>query len=249
MRWEDYEQQWKMRRKSLRQILRSKLNLVIKTRSRWPIYASLLEDETLRKQHWNEMIPENKRLRMIMHDMTNVPLTQPSEAEVNRSLWNTYYHHCCAKGGVFTQLCGWEGTLELFVGGVGDSEYIRKSGILLVQDDFAKKDTSQGKTVVPFINVFDKGYRVLLDCYKEGEQLCWQPAFARSDERYGTYATLHTAAVAYTRSGNERSVKHMKHSWLLKRGTFGMPRFDLELLSDIWLAWGFQVNFIYKPVH
>ena len=121
--------------------------------------------------------------------------------------------------------------------------------LLIVQDDFAKKDMSQGKTVVPFINVFDKGYRVLLDCYKEGEQLCWQPAFARSDERYGTYATLHTAAVAYTRSGNERSVKHMKHSWLLKRGTFGMPRFDLELLSDIWLAWGFQVNFIYKPVH
>ena len=74
-------------------------------------------------------------------------------------------------------------------------------------------------------------------------------ACARSDERYGTYATLHTAAVAFTRSGNERSVKHMKHSWLTAFGALGKPKMNLVLLSDAWLGWGFQVNFMYDPVH
>ena len=73
----------------------------------------------------------------------------------------------------------------------------------------------------------------MLECYKESEQLCWQPVFRKSDERYGTYSTLLTAVVAYTRSGNERSVKHVKHSWLLARGTIGQLQFSLELLADI----------------
>ena len=55
--------------------------------------------------------------------------------------------------------------------------------------------------------------------------------------------------VAYTRSGNERSVKHIKHSWFLAHGSQDMPNIDLELVADIWLAWGFQVNFMYDPVH
>ena len=71
----------------------------------------------------------------------------------------------------------------------------------------------------------------------------------RSDERYGSYATLYTGAVAYVRSGNERSVKHVKLSWLIKRGAVGMPNMDLGMLSDLWLGWGFQVNFMYDPVH
>ena len=72
---------------------------------------------------------------------------------------------------------------------------------------------------------------------------------ARSDERYGSYATLLTAAVAYTRSGNERSVKHLKHSWRIVKGGEGMPNHDLNMLCDLWLTWGFQMNFMYDPVH
>ena len=248
-RWEDYEKQWKLRIKTLRTILISKLELVVNTRLRWPLFASIVEDEMIRKSHWKSMLKEGQRVRMIMHDMTNVPLTQPSDAELNRSLWNQYYNQCCGKGGIFTQLCGWEGTLELFVGNTGDSDYIKKTKILAIQEDFANKDKLDDGKVLPFLNVFDKGYRVLLDCYKHGEQLCWQPAFARSDERYGSYATLHTGAVAYVRSGNERSVKHVKLSWLIKRGAVGMPNMDLGMLSDLWLGWGFQVNFMYDPVH
>ena len=118
-----------------------------------------------------------------------------------------------------------------------------------MQEQFAKNDPCVDGTVTPFLNVFDKGYRVLLECHKYGEQLCWQPVFRKSDERYGRYSTLLTVVVAYTRSGNERSVKHVKHSWLISRGTVGMPQFSLKVIADVWLAWGFQINFIYDPVH
>jgi len=60
---------------------------------------------------------------------------------------------------------------------------------------------------------------------------------------------LNKCKIAYTRSGNERSVKHIKHSWVLAHGSQDMPNIDLELVADIWLAWGFQVNFMYDPVH
>ena len=118
-----------------------------------------------------------------------------------------------------------------------------------MQQQFQEEDKDPDGEIIAFINIFDKGYRVLLDCRKNGKQLCWQPAFARSDERYGSYSTLLTAAVAYTRSGNERSVKHLKHSWQIAFGFKGMPTVDLDVISDLWLAWGFQMNFMYEPVH
>ena len=55
--------------------------------------------------------------------------------------------------------------------------------------------------------------------------------------------------VAFTRSSDERSVNHVKHSTFIVRVTEGQARLDLETLSDIWLAWGFQMNFMYEPVH
>lgn len=242
-RWEDYAKQMNLREKTLRNVLHAKLKLVVDAKRRWPTYASLVEDETLRKDHWaKELLKPGQRVRMIMHDMTNIPLTQPSEPELNRALWNSYYNQPCAKGGIFTQLCGWEGTIELFVGSTGDSDYVRLSKLLEEQHLFSIDDLLEDGSEVAFLNVFDKGYRVMLDCYKHGKQLVWQPAFARSDERYGSYATLHTAAVAYTRSGNERSVKHMKNSLMMKRGLVGMQRMDLEVLADAWLAWGTYVH-------
>ena len=55
--------------------------------------------------------------------------------------------------------------------------------------------------------------------------------------------------VAYTRLGNKRYVKHIKNSWFIVHGSHDIPNIDLELVADIWLAWGFQVNFMYDPVH
>jgi hypothetical protein len=58
---------------------------------------------------------------------------------------------------------------------------------------------------------------------------------------------LHSAEVAIIRSGNERAVKHFKHSWIIQRG-IRHSNFDLAMLNDIWLAWGFQINFMYETV-
>ena len=94
-----------------------------------------------------------------------------------------------------------------------------------------------------FINIFGKGYRVLLECLRTRKHMCWQSAFARSDERYGSYSTLHTGAVAFTRSGNERSVRHMMQSWLIALGALGKPRIDLDMIADVWLGWGVPSEF------
>lgn len=77
------------------------------------------------------------------------------------------------------------------------------------QEEYQNNDLLRDGTVIPFTNVYDKGYRVIVDCIRRGNQLCWQPVFARSDRRYGTFSTLLTAVVAYTCSGNERSMKHV----------------------------------------
>ena len=60
---------------------------------------------------------------------------------------------------------------------------------------------------------------------------------------------MHSAAVAVVRSGNERAVKIVKQSWVLKRGASFAPSMDLSTLDNIWLGWGFRVNFMYSPIH
>jgi len=87
------------------------------------------EDEDLRKASWNDMF-KDVPVRMIMYDMTGVPLPHPSDAELNKATYSKNYGGNCGKGGIFTQPCGWEGTLELFTGSVGDSDYVRSSKCL-----------------------------------------------------------------------------------------------------------------------
>ena len=47
------------------------------------------------------------------------------------------------------------------------------SGFLKDQEEFANSDLGYESEVVPFANVFDKGYIVILDCVKHGNQHCW----------------------------------------------------------------------------
>ena len=77
------------------------------------------------------------------------------------------------RGGIFTQLCGWEGTHELFSGNIGDPEYVKECAFLKDQEVFANMDILQDGSILPFTNVFDKGYRVNMECLKYGKQLCW----------------------------------------------------------------------------
>jgi len=58
IRWGDFSSRWRYRQKSLRSVVKTKLQLVVATHERWPTYASLREDEDLRKASWNEMFKD-----------------------------------------------------------------------------------------------------------------------------------------------------------------------------------------------
>ena len=181
-----------------------------------------------------------------MHDNTNVNLVQPRSADKQRSLHSEYYGGSCAKGGVGVQLSGWIRTLHLFTGGIDDSSYIDLCKILKQQKLFQELDREALAEIIEFINILDKGYRSTI-LARDHNQSCLQPTFAKSDEQFTGSQVLHSAAIAVVRSGNERAVKRVKDSWIIQRGIHSAT-YDLSKLDDIWLAWGFQVNFMYDTV-
>ena len=227
----------------LRTVFDEKSQLVLACRSSWPTYAYHREDLHLRKQKWKSKYGEN---RIVQWDDTNVPFTfKPSRAENQRLTYSSYYGMNCAKGGVFLQLCGWLGVEQLWVGATSDSHYQIHNKIFEKQKAFAAEDLHNGE-IYPFKNNFDKGYRLTLEAHRAGEQECIQPIFAKSDRRFIGKETIISASVASDRSGNERAVNMAKKSGYIKRGltAAGSP----ERLNNAWLAWSFQVNFMYNTV-
>ena len=67
---------------------------------------------------------------------------------------------------------------------------------------FQRKDLV-GNKVIPFTNVYDKGYRAKLVAWRMGEQQVLQPVWAESDKRFSRDDTLLTAAVAHDHGSNE----------------------------------------------
>ena len=179
-----------------------------------------------------------------MHDNTNVPLMSPSDPDLHNALYSDYYGGCVGKGGVAIQPCGWIRTLPLCTGAIGDQAYLSKTETFEKQKIFTEIDETSDE---PATNVMDKGYRSTLEAQKQGQR-CLQPDFAESDRRFKSDQTLHSAAVAVVRSGNERAVKMVKHSWFVKRGA-SLYQLDYATIDDIWMGWGFRVNFMYSPVH
>ena len=179
-----------------------------------------------------------------MHDNTNIRLPEPSDPDLYRALRLEYYDMCCAKGGIALQQCGWIRNIPLCTGAISDQGYLKETEVLKQQRKFAEMDTSSQE---PGLNVLDKGYRSTLAAKIEGQR-CLQPDFAECDKKFKPSYTLHSACVAVIRSGNERAVNVVKRSWFIKHGA-AFHTYDLALVDDVWLAWGFQVNFMYNPVH
>ena len=94
----------------------------------------------------------------------------------------SYYSCNCFKGGIGLQLGGWIHTHDLWTGCVRDTAYQGESDIFEIQKAFCELDRVNGN-VVPFTNVFDKGYRNRLQAWLVGNQLTLQPVFAKSDEK------------------------------------------------------------------
>jgi hypothetical protein len=246
IRWEDYVKNYDLREQSLRRVLYQKMGLGIMARDRWPMYAFLAEDLELRKDFWNTNFPPEKNTRVVMHDNTGLSLMKFSHPDQQRACWSDYHAGTVAKGGIAIQPCGWIRNIPSCTGGITDSGCLEEVNIFEAQQEFTEMKDPTSKE--PFLNVFEKGYRATLDAKKHG-QYCMQPHFAESDKKFRGDHTLYSACVAVIRSGNERAVKQAKMSWMIKRGGSHCQSWDLALYSDLWLVWGFNVNFMYNSVH
>jgi len=102
------------------------------------------------------------------------------------------------------------------------------------------------EAVLPFTNIYDKGYRAKMIAWKTGKQRVLQPVWAESDRRFGMNDTLLSAVVATDCSGNERAVLVSKRSWFISRGF--MQNMSPTQMNDAWLTWSFQANFMFDPV-
>ena len=78
--------------------------------------------------------------------------------------------------------------------------------------------------------------------------LSLDPIDALSLESIGAISNCvaRSSTVASDRSGNERAVNVAKRAGVLKRGL--RPNESSDVIADVWIAWGFQANFMYKPV-
>jgi hypothetical protein len=126
-------------------------------------------------------------------------------------------------------------------GRITDSQMVKDSNILVDQRKFSEAEKKHSD--IPFTNVFDKGFRNVLDALKEGQK-CVQPTYSKGDSQFTGEETLYSALIVMIRSGNERAVQRCKMSWFVKRGC-AFQLWDTSLVCDHWEAWTFQVNFMY----
>lgn len=236
----DYETVYKCRSKSVQKVIRSRVRQILCMREGWPMYASYGEDAKFRDTNWNGHFDQTTGHRVVMHDLTNIPMATPNDAAMQCALYNSYYGMCCAKAKVAVQLCSWIHGLPLNTGHSDDTRFIQDTEILQKQKVFAENDKSSTK---PFLNIFDKGYQCTLMA-SQHNQKCLQLAFAEFDKQFADNLTLYSGAVAVVRSGNERAVNRCKMSWVLKKGAIEQ-KWDVDFLCDVWEAWTFQVNFMF----
>ena len=134
---------------------------------------------------------------------------------------------------------------DIWTGAVSDSDYNRREGYLEKQQEFQQTDLVEMR-VVPFLNIYDKGYRAKMAAWKNGRQKVLQPDWAKSDRRFGRLETVTSASVASDRGGNERSVNVSKRAGFISRGF--SPNMCPDRFNEAWRTWAFQSNFMFEPV-
>ena len=140
------------------------------------------------------------------------------------------------------------GTEELWTGNVCDSKYQTGTSIIKDQKIFAIKDKEEHQEVNPFLMLLDKGYRITELAYRGGDgQMTMQPDYAKADAKFNRNEAIISATVATDTSGNERAVRLSKQYGLIDRGM--KPRSSFVRIDNVWLAWSFQCNFMYKNVN
>ena len=196
----DAEETYGPKRCILMKVVALEYQIETEAHRRWPTYATHEEDLALRKHKWNEKYGRGQRI--VMWDMTNIESFSFSDADLQRLTYSKYYNQNCFKGGVFVQLLGWIGVGQLWTGAVSDSDYNRREGYLERQRLFANDDKvelekgSGDFNVLPFTNIYDKGYQAKMVAWRCGQQLVLQPEWAESDKQFRRDQTLLSASVA-----------------------------------------------------
>lgn len=227
-------------------IFKEKNNLAIRALFSWPRYASHEEDVALRdKKKWEGIISDNERV--VMHDTTGIPLMfTPTKADNQKLTYSSYYHGNYVKCNIWVQLCGLMGIDHLWPAAISDSDYMIRNKIFERQEEFARQDKVNEGDYLPFMNILDRGYRLLLHALRCGKQTVRQPVFKHRDgRRFTGCEMLKSASCASIRSGNERAVRKSKLAGFLAKGL--LPGENHRMFDDVLLAWGFQVNFMYAP--
>jgi len=227
-------------------ILDAKLDICWNARENWPMFASFEEDKALQKKKWTSRYDG---MRPVMWDMTNISAYAFSNADWQRLTYSSYYNENCFKSGVFCQPCGWMGVVDLWTGGVSDSDFNRRAGYLQKQQRFQENDLVEidgERRVIRFLNIYDKGYRAKMPAWQNGRQLVLQPDFKDSDKRFNRNQTISSASVASDRGGNERVVNVSKRAGLISKGF--QPNADAIRFNKVWTTWSFQANFMFDKV-
>jgi len=244
-RIQDFAIEYNIDEKTVKKGIMYRLEKELACRERWPMYCSYEEDAHFRNSDkWEKLFNSNGGHRVVMHDTTNIPLWQPSAGDFQRALYNKYYGMCCAKAGVAAQLCNWIFGLPLVTGHSDDDQQIEQTKIFELQRIFAEDDKLSDGKIIAFLNIFDKGYHQVLEALKQG-QFVLTPDKSTAIVEDGV-CLLRAAAVAVLRSGNERAVLRTKLSALVERGMHNGQGWDIDFLCDVWEAWTYRCNFMYK---
>jgi hypothetical protein len=100
----------------------------------------------------------------------------------------------------------------------------------------------------PFTITVNKGYGINKPAWKLGKQFVLQPSIAQSDLtfKFNAHESIHGAPIASDRSANEQAV-HLAQVWeYVSKGLLAHE--CSNRLDNIWLVWGYQVTFMYKPM-
>ena len=191
-----------------------------------------------------------KGLHLIFWDMTSIDMPKLGDAQMQQLTYSSYFANNVFKGAIGLQQCGWIVTHNLWTRCMSDTAYQEKSGIFEMQQKFSEQKFSEqdlvNEILIPFLNIFDKGYQNRLAAWRAGNQLTAQPVFAKSNQKFRRKDTLSSAAIASDRSSNERAVRITKLSSYLHNGLSNNQ--CMRRIHFAWLCWAFQSNFMFAPV-
>ena len=152
-----------------------------------------------RNEKWNDKCDGK---RVTMWDNTNINLKfKLTASHVQRSTLSTYYGSNCAKGGGRKHLCAQQRGVDLWTGGVNDTEYfigelkinlinendvnadvtnnpLHNMALLDLQQFFQESDLVDGK-LIKFLNYLDKGCRVTREIYAHNQKVV-QPIYVNN---------------------------------------------------------------------